>query len=149
MIPKGVRGNKRSRGEINKIKKRIRALMYSEDPSYSDEEMLAKIKIPERTFYRYKSQIWNADAPKREQMEPILKEKANKRMLSGQKTNPSEIFHKGRTDEQLGEGIASHETGKTAEFVDTSFDTLNKLQHIVEVEVFRAPKPQVMKVSQI
>jgi hypothetical protein len=69
MIPKGVRGNKRSRSEINKIKKRIRALMYSEDPSYSDEEMLVKIKIPERTFYRYKSQIWNEDAPKREQEE--------------------------------------------------------------------------------
>jgi hypothetical protein len=67
MIPKGVRGNKRSRSEINKIKKKIRALMYSEDPFYSDEEMLAKIKIPERTFYRYKSQIWNEDAPKREQ----------------------------------------------------------------------------------
>jgi hypothetical protein len=67
MIPKGVRGNKRSRSEINKIKKRIRALLYSVDPSYSDEEMLARIKIPERTFYRYKSQIWNEDAPKREQ----------------------------------------------------------------------------------
>jgi hypothetical protein len=47
MIPKGVRGNKRPRSEINKIKKRIRALMYSVDPSYTDEEMLAKIKIPD------------------------------------------------------------------------------------------------------
>jgi hypothetical protein len=69
MIPKGVRGNKRPGWEINKIKKRIRALMYSVDPSYTDEEMLAKIKIPERTFYRYKSQIWNEDAPKREKEE--------------------------------------------------------------------------------
>jgi hypothetical protein len=67
MIPEGVRGNKRSRAKMNKIKKRIRALMYSEDPSYSDEEMLAKIKLPESTFYRYKAQIWNEDAPKREQ----------------------------------------------------------------------------------
>jgi hypothetical protein len=69
MIPEGVRGNKRSRSEINKIKKRIRALMYSEDPIYTDEQMLAKlkIKIPERTFYRYKAQIWNEDEPKREQ----------------------------------------------------------------------------------
>lgn len=69
MIPKGVRGNKRSRSEINKIKKRIRALIYSVDPSYTNEEMLAKIKIPERTFYRFKSQIWNEDAPKREEEE--------------------------------------------------------------------------------
>lgn len=43
--------------------------MYSVDPSYTDEEMLAKIKIPERTFYRHKSQIWNEDAPKREKEE--------------------------------------------------------------------------------
>jgi hypothetical protein len=29
--------------------------------------MLAKIKIPERTFYRYKAQIWKEDEPKKEQ----------------------------------------------------------------------------------
>jgi hypothetical protein len=67
MIPKGVRGNKRSRSETNKIKEEIRALMYSEDPFYTDEEMLAKMKLPERTFYRYKSQIWKDEEPKREQ----------------------------------------------------------------------------------
>jgi hypothetical protein len=57
MIPKGVRGNKRSRSETNKIKEEIRALIYSEDPFYTDEEVAARIKIPERTFYRYKSQL--------------------------------------------------------------------------------------------
>jgi hypothetical protein len=147
MIPKGVRGNKRSRSEINKIKKRIRALLYSVDPSYSDEEMLARIKIPERTFYRYKSQIWNEDAPKREQdftsrekvaikkaMEPLEKQAAEKREKAGV---PCEDSSQGKTRE------------KVAQFVDTSFDTLNKLEHIVEVEVFRGIKLQVMKVSQI
>ena len=57
MIPKGVRGNKRSRSETNKIKEEIRALIYSEDPFYTDEEVAARTKIPERTFYRYKSQL--------------------------------------------------------------------------------------------
>jgi hypothetical protein len=57
MIPKGVRGNKRSRSDTNKIKEEIRALIYSEDPFYTDEEVAARIKIPERTFYRYKSQL--------------------------------------------------------------------------------------------
>ena len=57
MIPKGVRGNKRSRSETNMIKEEIRALIYSEDPFYTDEEVAARIKIPERTFYRYKSQL--------------------------------------------------------------------------------------------
>jgi hypothetical protein len=57
MIPKGVRGNKRSRSETNKIKEEIRALIYSEDPFYTDEEVAARTKITERTFYRYKSQL--------------------------------------------------------------------------------------------
>ena len=57
MIPKGVRGNKRSRSETNKIKEEIRALIYSDDPFYTDEVVVARIEIPERTFYRYKSQL--------------------------------------------------------------------------------------------
>jgi hypothetical protein len=57
VILKGVRGNKRSRSETNKIKEEIKALIYSEDPFYTDEEVAARIKIPERTFYRYKSQL--------------------------------------------------------------------------------------------
>jgi hypothetical protein len=57
VILKGVRGNKRSRSETNKIKEEIKALIYSEDPFYMDEEVAARIKIPERTFYRYKSQL--------------------------------------------------------------------------------------------
>ena len=50
MILNAVRGNKRSRSETNKIKEEIRALIYSEDPFYTDEEVAARIKIPERTF---------------------------------------------------------------------------------------------------
>jgi hypothetical protein len=67
LIPKGVRGNKRSRSEIIEIKEKIRALIYSEDPIYTDEQILAILKIPMRTYYRHKSKIWNEDAPKREQ----------------------------------------------------------------------------------
>ncbi len=47
-----------------------------------------------------------------------------------------------------GDSVDSSESGETrqkvAQFVDTSFDKLNKLEHIVDV--FRGPKPQVMKV---
>ncbi len=46
-----------------------------EDPFYSDEEVLSrlnknkKLKIPQRTFERYKAQIWKEDEPKRKQEE--------------------------------------------------------------------------------
>jgi hypothetical protein len=57
MISKGVRGNNRSSSETNKIEEEIRALIYSEDPFYMDKAVVARIKIPERTFYRYKSHL--------------------------------------------------------------------------------------------
>jgi hypothetical protein len=50
MIPKGVRGNKRSRSETNKIKEEIGALIYSEDPFYTDEEVAARIKSLRELF---------------------------------------------------------------------------------------------------
>lgn len=67
MIPKGVRGNKRSRAEISEIDKKIRAIMYSENPRYTDEQILAILQIPKRTYDRYKSKIWREDEPKRVQ----------------------------------------------------------------------------------
>lgn len=67
MIPKGVRGNKRSRSEVTAIEQKVRALIYSEDPVYTDEQILAILKIPKRTYYRHKSKIWKEDPPKREQ----------------------------------------------------------------------------------
>ena len=62
-------------------------------------------------------------------MEPLEKQAAEKRQKKGR---PSEDSLQGKTRE------------KVAQFVGPSFDTLNKLEHIVEV--FRGPKPQVMKV---
>jgi hypothetical protein len=67
MIPKGVRGNKRSRTKILEIDEKIRALIYSENPIYTDEQILAILQIPKRTYDRYKSKIWREDEPKREQ----------------------------------------------------------------------------------
>jgi hypothetical protein len=67
MIPKGVRGNKRSRTEILKIENKIRVLFYSENPRYTDEQILEILQIPKRTYDRYKSKIWREDEPKRKQ----------------------------------------------------------------------------------
>jgi hypothetical protein len=67
MIPKGVRGNKRSRTKILEIENKIRVLLYSENPRYSDEQILEILQIPKRTYDRYKSKIWREDEPKREQ----------------------------------------------------------------------------------
>jgi hypothetical protein len=67
MIPKGVRGNKRSRTKILEIENKIRVLFYSENPRYTDEQILEILQIPKRTYDRYKSKIWREDEPKREQ----------------------------------------------------------------------------------
>jgi hypothetical protein len=67
MIPKGVRRNKRSRTEILKIENKIRVLFYSENPRYTDEQILEILQIPKRTYDRYKSKIWREDEPKRKQ----------------------------------------------------------------------------------
>jgi hypothetical protein len=67
MIPKGVRGNKRSRTEILEIENKIRVLLYSENPRYTDEQIFAILQIPKRTYDRYRSKIWREDEPKRKQ----------------------------------------------------------------------------------
>jgi hypothetical protein len=67
MIPKGVRGNKRSRSEIHELEQKIRGLMYNKNPRYTDEQRLAILQIPKRTYDRYKSRIWKEDEPKRKQ----------------------------------------------------------------------------------
>lgn len=67
MIPKGIRGNKRSRSEMLELEEKIRALMYSENPRYKYEEILEILQISKRTLDRYRSKIWKEDAPKREQ----------------------------------------------------------------------------------
>ena len=61
MIPNGVRGNKRSRFEMRELEDKIRGLMYSENPRYTDEQRLAILQIPKRTYDRYKSRIWKED----------------------------------------------------------------------------------------
>jgi hypothetical protein len=63
---KRSRGNKRSNTEMLKIEQKIRDLMYSENPRYSDQERLEILRIPKRTYDRYKSRIWREDEPKRE-----------------------------------------------------------------------------------
>jgi hypothetical protein len=58
LIPLGVRGNKKSESEIRIAINEIRKMIALE---MSDEEILARLKIPKSTFYRYKSRIYNED----------------------------------------------------------------------------------------
>jgi hypothetical protein len=47
MVPKGVRGYKRSRAEMYQIEEKVRVLMYNENPIYVDKQILATLKIRE------------------------------------------------------------------------------------------------------
>jgi len=68
MIPKGVRGNRRSRLQVLEIKEKIRPLLISENQN-SVEQILDVVKIPKRTYFRYKSVIW------KEEQESMLKKR--------------------------------------------------------------------------
>jgi hypothetical protein len=68
-------GNKRSRTKILEIENKIRVLFYSENPRYTNEQILELLQIPKRTYDRYKSKIWREDEPKREQKRLEMKAK--------------------------------------------------------------------------
>jgi hypothetical protein len=57
MLPEGVRGNKRRREDQLKLMNEIRKLL----PIRKDYEIMRILKIPNSTFYRYKSKIYNED----------------------------------------------------------------------------------------
>ncbi len=53
MIPLGVRGNKRRKEDQFRLMKEIRKLL----PTKNDREIMKILRIPNSTFYRYKSKI--------------------------------------------------------------------------------------------
>jgi hypothetical protein len=57
MIPEGVRGNKRRKEDQFKLMKEIRTLL----PLKNDYEIIKILRIPNSTFYRYKSLIYKED----------------------------------------------------------------------------------------
>ena len=57
MIPEGVRGNKRRKEDQFKLMREIRILL----PLKNDYEIMKILRIPNSTFYRYKSLIYKED----------------------------------------------------------------------------------------
>lgn len=57
MIPEGVRGNKRRKEDQLKLMKEVRTLL----PLKNDGEIMKILRIPNSTFYRYKSLIYKED----------------------------------------------------------------------------------------
>jgi hypothetical protein len=57
MVPEGVRGNKRRKEDQFKLMKEIRTLL----PLKHDYEIMKILRIPNSTFYRYKSLIYKED----------------------------------------------------------------------------------------
>jgi hypothetical protein len=57
MFPQGVRGNKRRKEDHLRLMNEIRKLI----PIKTDHEIMKILGIPNATFYRYKSKIYNED----------------------------------------------------------------------------------------
>ena len=50
-----------------KLRRKQDLLLIGENPIYTDEQILAVIKIPKRTYFRYKSEIWKEEEEKMHQ----------------------------------------------------------------------------------
>ena len=74
MLPEGVRGNKRRKEDQLKLMNQIRKLL----PIRKDYEIMKILGIPNSTFYRYKSRIYEED---KELLSKIMIEPLESRML--------------------------------------------------------------------
>jgi ACT domain-containing protein len=57
VVPQGVRGNKRRKEDQLRLMNELRKLL----PIKMDYEIMKKLRIPNSTFYRYKSKIYKED----------------------------------------------------------------------------------------
>jgi ACT domain-containing protein len=57
VVPQGVRGNKRRKEDQLRLMNELRILL----PIKMDYEIMKKLRIPNSTFYRYKSKIYKED----------------------------------------------------------------------------------------
>jgi hypothetical protein len=57
VFPEGVRGNKRRKEDQLRLMNKVRKLL----PIKMDYEIMKKLRIPNSTFYRYKSKIYKED----------------------------------------------------------------------------------------
>jgi hypothetical protein len=95
MLPEGVRGDKRRKEEQLRLILEIRKLL----PFKKDNEIMRILKIPNSTYYRYKSRIYKED---KEHLSKIMIEPLESRMLMIMRCleDSSRIFRKIMQDDK-------------------------------------------------
>ena len=95
MLPEGVRGDKRRKEEQLRLILEIRKLL----PFKKDNEIMRILKIPNSTYYRYKSRIYKED---KEHLSKIMIEPLESQMLMIMRCleDSSRIFRKIMQDDK-------------------------------------------------
>lgn len=100
MIPEGVRGNKKRKEDQFKLMKEVRQLL----PVKKDYEIMRILKIPNSTYYRYKSEIYKED-----------RELWSKAMLEPLESRALTIYHVLQDSIRICKQIADNENIKPME----------------------------------
>jgi hypothetical protein len=97
MLPEGVRGNKRRKEDQLMLMNEVRKLL----PIRTDYEIMKKLRIPNSTFYRYKSKIYKED-----------KELWSKVMIEPLESRALKIYQILEESYRINSQIASNENAK-------------------------------------
>jgi len=118
MFPEGVRGNKRSNQDQFKLMKEIRKLLSIKN----DYEIMKILRIPNSTFYRYKSMIYKED---KELWSQVIIEPLESRALR--------IYETLEESFRISKKIADNENNKPMDIIRASKKMVNDQYNILKL----------------
>jgi ACT domain-containing protein len=118
MLPEGVRGNKRTKEDQLRLMNEVRKLL----PIKMDYEIMKKLRIPNSTFYRYKSKIYKED-----------KELWSKAMIEPLESRALKIYQILEESYQINRQIASNENAKPMDRIKASKGMVNAQYNLLRL----------------
>jgi ACT domain-containing protein len=118
MFPEGVRGNKRRKEDQLRLMNEVRKLL----PIKMDYEIMKKLRIPNSTFYRYKSKIYKED-----------KELWSKVMIEPLESRALKIYQILEESYRINRQIASNENAKPMDRIKASKRMVNAQYNILRL----------------
>jgi hypothetical protein len=118
MFPQGVRGNKRRKEDQLRLMNEVRKLL----PIKMDYEIMKKLRIPNSTFYRYKSKIYKED-----------KELWSKVMIEPLESRALKIYQNLEESCRINRQIAFNENAKPMDRIKASKGMVNAQYNILKL----------------
>jgi ACT domain-containing protein len=118
VFPEGVRGNKRRKVDQLRLMNEVRKLL----PIKMDYEIMKKLRIPNSTFYRYKSKIYKED-----------KELWSKVMIEPLESRALKIYQNLEESYRINRQIALNENAKPMDRIKASKGMVNAQYNILKL----------------